>query len=189
MLTIDVIFRKDSNKLWRSHGISVPVVRNVASQALRYFSSFQNGKFGNENLSLCVILTNDDEMHDLNLHHFEKDYPTDVLSFPGHDFQYCEESVGDSVSYSHILRKNYKYDLEDDLSLGDIVVSYDAVLRDSDKYGIGFIEHFTHLVVHSVLHLIGFSHEDDEKEAIIMRSLENDILKSKFCITLSHEWL
>ena len=63
------------------------------------------------------------------------------------------------------------------LLLGDIVIAYETVKKESLAQKKKFHEHLTHLILHSILHLIGFDHED-EKMAKIMENLEIKILKT-----------
>lgn len=58
---------------------------------------------------------------------------------------------------------------------GEIIISYDTLLREAEEQGKTFDNHFGHLVVHSILHLFGFDHRG-EAEADIMEDLEVEIL-------------
>ena len=52
-----------------------------------------------------------------------------------------------------------------DIELGDIIVAYDTMVREAEELNISFQAHFYHLLVHGLLHLLGFDHiEDDEAE-------------------------
>ncbi len=84
-----------------------------------------------------IILTNDAEIHTLNREYRNIDKPTNVLSF----------------------------ELGDDILLGDIYISLDTVLREARAQGISVEAHTAHMVVHGVLHLLGFDHLDDAQAA------------------------
>jgi probable rRNA maturation factor len=59
--------------------------------------------------------------------------------------------------------------------LGDIAVAYETCAREAEEQGKDFDDHLTHLMVHSILHLLGFDHINDP-DATVMESLETRIL-------------
>jgi probable rRNA maturation factor len=100
-----------------------------------------------------VVLTDDTEMRDLNRNWRGKDQPTNVLSFP------AGETPGEPGA------------------LGDIVIAYETALMEADETRIAFADHVSHLVVHGVLHLLGFDHmQDDDAER--MEDMERKALAS-----------
>lgn len=103
----------------------------------------------------CVDLA---ESHELNLQYREKDKPTNVLSFPS---DIPEEMLN----------------LLDAEPLGDLVICIPVVLQEASEQQKTPIDHFTHLLVHGVLHLLGYDHETSEAEAEKMEALEIEILK------------
>lgn len=103
----------------------------------------------------CVDLA---ESHELNLQYREKDKPTNVLSFPS---DIPEEML-------NVL---------DAEPLGDLVICIPVVLQEASEQQKTPIDHFTHLLVHGVLHLLGYDHETSEAEAEEMEALEIEILK------------
>ena len=102
---------------------------------------------------IALVLTGDAEMRALNLYWRGKDAATNVLSFPADD------------------------DISEPGFLGDIVLAYETVEREAREQGKSLGDHVTHLVVHGVLHLIGFDHEDDA-EAERMEAVERAALAS-----------
>lgn len=102
----------------------------------------------------CVDLA---ESHELNLQYRGKDKPTNVLSFP-------------SDIPEEIL------EMLDARPLGDLVICIPVVLQEAKDQQKTPINHFTHLLVHGVLHLLGYDHELGEVEAEDMESLEIEIL-------------
>jgi probable rRNA maturation factor len=101
---------------------------------------------------VSVVLTDDAEQRELNREWRGIDKSTNVLSFPQLEpFAPVEGLVG------------------------DIILARETLEREAAEMGIGFNEHFTHLVVHGFLHLLGYDHiEDDEAEE--MEGLETQIL-------------
>ena len=63
----------------------------------------------------------------------------------------------------------------DDLSLGDIALSYSTCRSEADAAGLAFSDHILHLLVHSMLHLLGYDHKRD-LDATLMEGLEIEIL-------------
>lgn len=97
------------------------------------------------------------ESHQLNLQYRGKDKPTNVLSFP-------------SDIPEEIL------EMLDARPLGDLVICIPVVLQEAEEQQKTPINHFTHLLVHGVLHLLGYDHELGEVEAEDMESMEIEIL-------------
>lgn len=104
-----------------------------------------------KNVSLTVVLTDDKEVKALNHQYRGKNKPTNVLSFPG-----GEEEGG--------IRQ-----------LGDVVLAYDTLAKEARAQKKKFEDHFTHLLVHGVLHLLGHDHEAD-REAKRMERREIKLL-------------
>ncbi len=99
---------------------------------------------------LCVSLISDGDMRELNRRYRQIDATTDVLCFP------------------------QKSDVNPDL-LGDIVISYQTALRHSRRLEITIEEELRLLIVHAVLHLLGFDHKK-KKEREMMREKEKEVL-------------
>lgn len=111
---------------------------------------------------VSMMFTDDDSIKELNNRFRNKNEPTNVLSFP---------DIED-------LTKNMVVDQE--VFLGDIAMSFDVIASEAASKNITFQDHFTHLVVHSLLHLLGHDHKKDE-DALVMENKEIAIL-SKFGI-------
>lgn len=107
-----------------------------------------------EHYSLSIKLIDEAEMKMLNFHFRQKAKPTNVLSFP---CQLPEEMRGDM--------------------LGDIAICAPVVQQEASLQAKSLTAHFAHMVVHGVLHLLGFDHENDS-DADEMEALEATILNS-----------
>ena len=121
--------------------------------------------------AVSLLLTNDERITDLNSQHRSKHKATNVLSFPENEFispGRLEETIDGDYLY-----------------LGDIAMSYQTIKSQAEEKSIGFADHFLHLYVHSLLHLIGYDHAVDE-EADVMQSIEVEIL-SHFGIKSPYE--
>lgn len=117
-------------------------------------------------LELAISLVSNPQIKKINALHRNKDKATNILSFPNLDHNLIHQKGLKS------LVKNSNY-----LFLGDIVISYDKVKSESLEQNKNFNSHLTHLILHSILHLIGHDHED-EIQAKTMEDLEIKILKT-----------
>ena len=61
--------------------------------------------------------------------------------------------------------------------IGDIILARGTLVKEADEQGVSFEDHFTHLVVHGFLHLLGYDHVQD-RDALVMEGLETQILAS-----------
>jgi len=96
-------------------------------------------------VELSVVLTSDDAIRKLNLEFRGKDQATDVLSFLGDGAELCEQR-----------QREYR-----PLLLGDIVVAYETVIRDSAALRKSVCDHLSRLIIHGLLHLLGYDHEEE----------------------------
>ncbi len=114
---------------------------------------------------VSVTLTDNENIRIINNEQRGIDNATDVLSFPVLEFENGEivENVGDYY--------------EDKLILGDIVLSMERAEEQRIEFGHSFEREMGYLICHSVLHLLGYDHEnDDERE--VMRSKEEETLET-----------
>lgn len=95
--------------------------------------------------NVSVLITDNEEIHGLNLEYREKDAPTDVLSFPLFD------EDGNL----------------DDEELGDIVISLERAAAQAEEYNHSLKREVAFLTAHSMLHLLGYDHENGEQEMYV----------------------
>lgn len=112
-----------------------------------------------EKYELSISIIDDETIHSYNKQYRNIDRPTDVLSFA---FQDDEDMILDS-----------KMPVE----LGDILISYDTMLRQADEYGHSIEREMCFLFTHGLLHLLGYDHMEKEDE-IEMFAIQNAILES-----------
>ena len=101
---------------------------------------------------LSIVLTDDAEQQELNRDWRGKDAPTNVLSFPQIE------------PFSPVIGL-----------LGDIVLAHETLEREAADLDKPLEHHFTHLVVHGFLHILGYDHLTED-EALVMEGLETQIL-------------
>lgn len=108
-----------------------------------------------------LLLTTDDVIHQMNLDFRGMDRPTDVLSFPMVEY----ENPGE---FAFLEEREDLFDPETgELVLGDIVISKDKVISQAEEYGHTVKREFAFLIVHSMLHLIGYDHMEEEERAVM----------------------
>lgn len=122
---------------------------------------------------VSVVLTDNANIHALNKEFRSIDRPTDVLSFPmcdyetPADFDRLEDDAEDCFNPE-----------TGELLLGDIVISIDKVREQAESYGHSETRELAFLVAHSMLHLMGYDHMEDD-ERIVMEKKQEEILQSK----------
>ncbi len=111
-----------------------------------------------EAVELSIAVVDLAEMTELNVRYRSKEGPTDVLSFP------CDDPcavVGP----------------DEPVALGDVVIAPEVAEQQAEEYGHTVEEELNLLLVHGVLHLLGYDHEDDD-EATVMQARERVLLEA-----------
>lgn len=111
---------------------------------------------GYDRHELSVLITDDDEIAAMNTQYRGIEKPTNVLAFPMHEGEFS--------------------DISPEL-LGDVVISAETAEREAGEAGITLDERMSQLLVHGILHLIGFDHETGEVEADEMEAKSLEILR------------
>lgn len=140
--------------------------RELASQVITFALDHENFPFEAE-ISLTIV--DNDAIREINRELREIDAPTDVLSFPMIDY----ECAGDFSQVEH-SDDNFNPDTGEAL-LGDIVISAEKVFAQAESYGHSPKREYAFLIVHSVLHLLGYDHMTPD-EAAFMENKQTDIL-------------
>ncbi len=119
-----------------------------------------------EHCQVCLALCSDDAVRELNSRYRGKDSATNVLSFPN---PAPSPPINQDANSLEGNRKAARH------LLGDLAVADETLRREAYASGTPLAAHFKHLVIHGVLHLLGYDHEHDE-DAEEMESLEVAIL-------------
>jgi len=142
------------------------IIENVVLESLDYVECPYEAEVN-------VIITDNQEIRAINKEHRQIDAPTDVLSFPLVDYE-------TPADFDHV--ENYVEDYFDpdtgELLLGDIVVSVDKVEEQAEKYGHSTTRELAFLIAHSMLHLCGYDHMDDD-ERLEMEAKQSEILERR----------
>ena len=116
-----------------------------------------------QGFEVSVLGCTDERIAVLNADFRGKPVPTNVLSWPS-------DERGAQVDGGTPERPDLT-----DPELGDIAIAYETCAREAEYAGKTMADHTTHLIVHGVLHLLGYDHERDE-DATLMEGLETQIL-------------
>lgn len=145
---------------WQTVGIE-PLAENAAVNTLKFLDLPVEG------YEIAVLACDDARIADLNAEFRERPTPTNVLSWPAYDL--APEVDGD------VPDPPPPPDPMMGESLGDIAIAYDTCFKEVRIGDKPLADHVTHLVVHAVLHLLGYNHVRD-RDATLMEGLETRIL-------------
>ncbi len=109
-----------------------------------------------ENVSVNIILTDNDLIQKINAEYRGKDYPTDVISFAYRDDMF--PAVEDITE-----------------ELGDIYISIEKAAEQAVEFETTLKDEFKRLIIHGVLHLLGYDHELSDEDERVMNDLEEKI--------------
>ena len=157
---------------WISSGMSVDLILEdvrwkplnliqITNAAFKETLSQLNLK--SENFICCILACSSKKIEDLNAQFRGKKNSTNVLSFPSKVQVY--KKINSSQSETNA----------DPFELGDIAIAYEVCKKEADISKIAFEHHVYHLITHSVLHLLGYDHEE-EKNAAEMEKIEVQVL-------------
>lgn len=118
-----------------------------------------------------VMLTNNEGIQEVNASMRGIDAPTDVLSFPGIEF----EVEGDFSIVEEDVPSYFDSD-SGELMLGDIMISLERVVEQANQYNHSVKREFAFLIAHSMLHLSGYDHMEED-ERVIMEQKQEEILQ------------
>ncbi len=118
-----------------------------------------NTYFKKKKINFSILLTNDAEIKEINFKYRNLNKPTNVLSF-----------------ISKINENNYFKNTKNEIHLGEIIISMEKIFSESKKNKITFKDHFIHIFLHAILHILGYDHEKDGDKKI-MENIEILILK------------
>ena len=145
---IDIDNRQKSVKLTAGH-------RACIRRAVKATLEYENFSFDAE-VSVSVVSVA--EIHALNKVYRDTDRPTDVLSFPQYENGEFEDDNGVVV-------------------LGDVILCMDILQAQAVSFGHSFERELCYLTIHSILHLLGYDHENGGEEEKIMTQKQDEIIK------------
>lgn len=129
-------------------------------QKIKRLTNWLLGQCGVQDYTVSLLLTDDEEIARLNAQYRNKNQPTNVLSFPFGE--------GADASLAALPFKE----------LGDIIISVETALRESIDYKQSLHERLSWLIIHGMLHLLGYDHERSENDEREMFDKENELLRT-----------
>lgn len=155
-----IIFEEEYNK---NLGIDY---KEIADKVINAALDYEKCPYEAE---ISLTLTDNQGIHEINKEFREIDRPTDVLSFPMVDY----DEPGD---FDFLESADEYFNPETgELMLGDIVISLDKVEEQAEAYGHTVLREYAFLIAHSMLHLMGYDHMEEE-EAKVMEAKQKEIL-------------
>lgn len=152
-----------------SHELNLPLeelARMVIEEALDYVECPYEAEVN-------LLITDNEQIREMNRNFRKIDRATDVLSFPMVDY----EVPGDfDFLEDDTLTEDYFHPETGELLLGDIVISAEKVLEQAEEFGHSVKREYAFLIAHSMLHLSGYDHMEEE-EAKVMEQKQREILE------------
>lgn len=105
---------------------------------------------------ISLLITDDAQVRELNRTYRGIDKPTNVLSFPMQEGKFSDLTSG---------------------LLGDVVISLDTARKEADEAGISLSERISQLLIHGILHLVGYDHERSGEDESYMEDKSLELLK------------
>jgi probable rRNA maturation factor len=135
-------------------------VEGVAVRAVT--AAMETAGLGDSAVEVSLFLTTDEAITALNAQFRGQPKPTNVLSWPA--FALAPPAPGERPPLPRALPGEA-------MPIGDIALAFETVAAEANDQNLAFDDHATHLIIHGVLHLLGFDHERDE-DAEVMEGIE-----------------
>ncbi len=131
--------------------------KNIQTQAIQKTATDILNAFGCPDGELSIVIVDNPQITELNQQYLNRAGPTNVIAFP--------------------MREGEFSGITPNL-LGDVVISMDTAEAEGNMAGITMEARFFELLIHGILHLFGYDHEDDETEALRMEKKSQALLKA-----------
>ena len=105
---------------------------------------------------ISIVITDNDQIQQLNKTYRRVDKPTNVLAFPMQEGRFSDITPG---------------------LLGDVVISCETAQQEADSANISLLERMSQLLIHGILHLMGFDHETSQRDAQKMENKSLELLR------------
>jgi probable rRNA maturation factor len=162
---LDISFSLESGD-WETAATDVERLTEVAARAAFEAAEKPEILGGDTPVEMSLVLADDALVQTLNRDYRDKDKPTNVLSFALlDDLDDTDEDADDVLAREEGMP----------ILIGDVILAFETVQREALEQGKSFGDHLTHLVIHGVLHLLGYDHQSDP-DADRMERLETSIL-------------
>lgn len=156
---LDTFYQRDKLRTIMMATLDYVNERMPQGLTLPYFEDIEPERWQSKTKALDIYITDEIEGQALNLEARDKDYATNILSYPS------------DLPIAII-------ELMPTLPLGELVICHDVMVREAEEQNKAVDQHISHLLIHGVLHLLGFDHELGQAEQDEMERFEIDILAS-----------
>jgi probable rRNA maturation factor len=157
-----ITIETDVDSVWEHEIDWHRLAESAAQAAVRHSNRAALARSG-LTIEVSVKFTGNNVVQALNAGYRNKAKPTNVLSFP-----MIDPELLDSISAAD----------NGEILLGDVVLAHGICLEEAEERGIGIETHAAHLVVHGVLHLLGYDHDRGDEDAETMENVERAALAS-----------
>ena len=154
---LDTFYQRDKLRTIMMATLDYVNERMPQGLTLPYFEDIEPERWQSKTKALDIYITDEIEGQALNLEAREKDYATNILSYPS------------DLPLAII-------ELMPTLPLGELIICHDVMMREAKAQNKSVEQHISHLLIHGVLHLLGFDHELGQAEQDEMERFEIDIL-------------
>jgi probable rRNA maturation factor len=162
---LDISFSLESGD-WETAATDVERLTEAAARAAFEAAEKPEILGGDTPVEMSLVLADDALVQTLNRDYRDKDKPTNVLSFALlDDLDDTDEDADDVLAREEGMP----------ILIGDVILAFETVQREAREQGKSVGDHLTHLVIHGVLHLLGYDHLSDP-DADRMERLETSIL-------------
>lgn len=149
MIKFDIFLDIEDNRWTAAINDIAAVAEDVKSKVLQQVAEDIDFLNSDKTFYLNLCLSDDENVHKLNLEFRNQDKPTNVLSFANID----SEDFDDMLEF------------EQTIELGDIIIAYETMEREAKEQEVSFKNHFCHLWTHGILHILGYDHiKDNDRE-------------------------
>ena len=128
----------------------------ISRKAIRKIIQSALDALDNPDGELSLVLVDDIQMTVINRDYLNRDRPTNVIAFPMREGPFGDITPG---------------------LLGDVVVSIETAAAEAQSAGLALTTRFCQLLIHGILHLLGYNHEESDKDAVIMDAKSREVLK------------
>lgn len=144
-----------------TEGVKLPF-HDITRQKIKKIAVEAADRLDLHNARITIIITDDAYIRTINREYRSLDRPTDVISFANRDNPFPDIDASQE-------------------EIGDIYISAERAERQSHEYRVSLADEMKRLIIHGVLHLVGYDHERSDEDEEIMLQKEDDLWKNIEC--------
>jgi len=139
---------------------ALDITQKIIESDILQKSSLVQYDFENNDIEIDILICDNEQIHQINKEYRGKDSPTDIITFA----LFADEEPEDRMIFGNQIH------------LGEIMISTEKIDAQSKEYNKSFEDELYFILAHGILHLFGFTHEDDEKLEFMIKTQENLIV-------------